>query len=1015
MSFSDFYKFASAIVLSFACIVVFGQSRKQQEQLLIQKVERIPQMHAARQKDSVLSARYEISRFYAKHKEWQKYFWHRCCYYTEELLYDHVALIDSAAIAQLPDSVKQLCPNKTALYITAQNTAFEYLLYKKLSKAPIEQLRSNLKQAKLNLKNDTSAWIESMHMISRWYSLANRFDSAQFYLNQIDLSVARRHNSRLRPGNQYEHILKTKFVVFERQKDYEQAYRHRRLLITALLAKTDTTDALRQYHHTAGMLIEKAYDFEKLANLLPEYEALLQLKPDVENTAKYHQILGKYHFHQANYTLAAVHFHKAKEAAGRLKNKEVAALIARDLARTFDKLNLPDSALMAYRLFYDYTFSRTLDPERKEINKDINLTNFLIKAKRTEELARRQHDFLKKAQASNDIDEQLIGLYNVAQIKEALKDTIGLHAILSQMLILWNKSPKKAPWIANNAYLSMANLLAKWSSDQGNMPTSLQLTGYIDAQMKNIQQNDVYLGANQLLQYQKNQLTKAGIILRSGSGTMSAVAAWLKDKNWLDSVLYSNAVRLFNLRDQSIILQQQAELKQAALKLCYQMYTANGNDNEAKQAFINQISRGYGKLLNYQKEELALKRKAGIPDSILWQESTLRNRLNALEGEGSSDQFLAQLKALQDFYQQNTEVFKPTVAMPTNTYISSLRDLPQDEIWLFFYPDSKGLYSASVSANHTHIHFIADASWALSLNTFRKSILKLSPKIQKEGEQIYKLLLKPHLHSYEAGNLHVQRLKITAADMLSAFPFAALSFTNPTNGKLTYLAQRFNISMHYEYKTNTGQSHSDFKNTPYYLIAPFTDAQVSPQYFLPNSNAEVQIIQSELRKHNFNVSIHPGQFNHFRTLNNGKAQNINLHFATHAATLEHNPDSSYILFLNETQQPERLFAADIYGLNIQPALVFISACESGKGKYLSNEGLIGLSRGFFFLNAHTVVASLWRIADASVPHLCKVFYRNYAIRHDAALSLAAAQRSMITNDSFNHPFYWSAFIVFDNR
>jgi len=92
--------------------------------------------------------------------------------------------------------------------------------------------------------------------------------------------------------------------------------------------------------------------------------------------------------------------------------------------------------------------------------------------------------------------------------------------------------------------------------------------------------------------------------------------------------------------------------------------------------------------------------------------------------------------------------------------------------------------------------------------------------------------------------------------------------------------------------------------------------------------------------------------------------------------------------------------------------VVLSACETGLGKEISGEGLIGLTRGFMYAGASRVVASLWKVSDVATAELMTDFYR--AMEKDnlpPAAALRAAQIAMWKQRRWHQPYYWAAFQI----
>jgi len=92
--------------------------------------------------------------------------------------------------------------------------------------------------------------------------------------------------------------------------------------------------------------------------------------------------------------------------------------------------------------------------------------------------------------------------------------------------------------------------------------------------------------------------------------------------------------------------------------------------------------------------------------------------------------------------------------------------------------------------------------------------------------------------------------------------------------------------------------------------------------------------------------------------------------------------------------------------------VVLSACRTALGKDVRGEGLVGLTRGFMYAGASSVVASLWKVDDAATAELMKLFYSNM-LQHGMkpAEALRAAQNSIRQRPEWHSPYYWAAFTL----
>ena len=141
-----------------------------------------------------------------------------------------------------------------------------------------------------------------------------------------------------------------------------------------------------------------------------------------------------------------------------------------------------------------------------------------------------------------------------------------------------------------------------------------------------------------------------------------------------------------------------------------------------------------------------------------------------------------------------------------------------------------------------------------------------------------------------------------------------------------------------------------------------------------------------------------------------------VHFATHGYMDSENPDlSAIVLSLFDPEgKPEDGFlrARDIYNLNLPAELVVLSACETGLGKQIKGEGLVGLTQGFMYAGARRVVVSLWNVNDKATAELMARFYRGMLRENKTpAAALRTAQLEMSLQSRWRSPYYWAAFVL----
>ena len=139
-----------------------------------------------------------------------------------------------------------------------------------------------------------------------------------------------------------------------------------------------------------------------------------------------------------------------------------------------------------------------------------------------------------------------------------------------------------------------------------------------------------------------------------------------------------------------------------------------------------------------------------------------------------------------------------------------------------------------------------------------------------------------------------------------------------------------------------------------------------------------------------------------------------LHFATHGFVNDANPElSGIVLSLVDKQGKDirgYLRLGDLFNLDYPADLIVLSACETGLGKEIQGEGLVGLTRGLMYAGGERLVVSLWQISDEGTAVFMQEFYKQMLQEGKSPNeALRATQLKMWSQDKWRNPNYWAAF------
>jgi CHAT domain-containing protein len=191
---------------------------------------------------------------------------------------------------------------------------------------------------------------------------------------------------------------------------------------------------------------------------------------------------------------------------------------------------------------------------------------------------------------------------------------------------------------------------------------------------------------------------------------------------------------------------------------------------------------------------------------------------------------------------------------------------------------------------------------------------------------------------------------------------------------------------------------------------PKTVEQIKLMLELPGVDKEIDTLSKSLTSQ----TLMNSDFLRERFSGEIKHQNYRIiHIASHGffgGTPEENFIMTYDKLLNMNLLEQYIKPKQFADIPVE--LLTLSACQTAEGDDRSPLGLSGVA---LKSGARSVVGSLWPVSDTATQLLLSSFYKHLNSSDiSKAKALQMAQLELIKTEEFNHPFYWSAFILVGN-
>jgi CHAT domain-containing protein len=139
-----------------------------------------------------------------------------------------------------------------------------------------------------------------------------------------------------------------------------------------------------------------------------------------------------------------------------------------------------------------------------------------------------------------------------------------------------------------------------------------------------------------------------------------------------------------------------------------------------------------------------------------------------------------------------------------------------------------------------------------------------------------------------------------------------------------------------------------------------------------------------------------------------------LHLAMHTIINNDNPLYSKLVFYhtNDTVEDGLLNTSELFGIQLNADLAVLSACNTGTGKLERGEGIMSLSRGFFYAGVPSIIMTSWAVEDNSGVDLMTSFYKYLSEGKPKNQALRLAKLDYLENSDQlkSHPHFWAAYM-----
>ncbi len=454
-----------------------------------------------------------------------------------------------------------------------------------------------------------------------------------------------------------------------------------------------------------------------------------------------------------------------------------------------------------------------------------------------------------------------------------------------------------------------------------------------------------------------------------------------------------------------------------AMQTTFLLYRATKNKEYLEFGF--KLSERFKSVLLFRNRE-DTKVDKGIKE-LIDRIRFIKSELNIAKDKNRDNQ-LALIHELEQVYtqleQRNPDYFKSKILQPSPTLKDIQATLKPTQVLVNFSLTPNKTYRILISKTACDFQSFEGAKVLNpKIYGFRDLITSNKTGLGKTYKtlaiELYNNLLRNIPDSFSEGitvRKSQKELIIVTDNTLALLPFEALVIpnvnTDTTYDKLAYAINNYTFTYTSSYKMYQSNAQSDLPQNP--KIAAFTYNPNTNE--LPYSSKEIDMLQENYGK---NLTTFMGSNCTKKIFLKSQNSFDIIHLALHASSNPLNREENKIYFA--PKHKEALNDVELNRIQSTVKLLVLSACQTAEGKIEAGEGTYSLSRSFLQSGIPNVIASLWKIDNASSSDILSAFYKQLRINNNPAMDLHQPKLDYLktTDKQTANPTYWAG--LFLNR